>query len=99
MQGTQRFVHPDILHVGQSKCSPAVAPDDSVIAVGASSGLLLLIDLPTGALHSKLSCHKSAITGVAWNAQSLDSDVVAASCDRAGAVVFWKAALPEQPIE
>jgi WD40 repeat protein len=74
---------------------PAVAPDDTTIAVGASSGLLVLMDMKTGVLQSKLSCHTSAIQGVAWNGQALDSDVVAASCDRMGSLVFWKAALQD----
>jgi hypothetical protein len=88
----KRFVHPDILHVGQKRCTPAVAPDNSVVAIGSSSGLLLLLGMKTGELVSKLSCHTSAITAVAWNAQSLDSNVVCASCDRAGTIVFWNAA-------
>lgn len=88
----RRFQHPDVLHVGQSRCTPAAAPDDSVVAVGASSGLLLLLGMQKGELVSKLSCHKSAITAVAWNAQGMARDVVAVSCDRAGAIVFWKAA-------
>lgn len=63
-----------------------------MIAVGASSGLLLLLGMERGELVSKLSCHKSAITAVAWNAQGMERDVVTVSCDRAGAIVFWKAA-------
>jgi hypothetical protein len=90
----KRFLHPDILHIGQKRCTPAVAPDNSVIAVGSSSGLLLLLNMQSGELLSKLSCHTSAITAVAWNAQSMDSDVVCASCDRAGTIVFWNAAAP-----
>ena len=50
------------------------------------------MNMKTGVLESKLSCHTSAITAVAWNGQSIDSEVVAVSCDRAGALVFWKPA-------
>ena len=92
MQARKTYQQPDVFHVGHNRCIPAVAPDDSAILVGAASGLLLLFNMATGAIESKLSCHTSAVTATAWNAQSLDSGVVAASCDRAGALVFWKCA-------
>lgn len=92
VQAGKRFAHPDVLHVGQNRCTPAVAPDDSCVAVGASSGLLVLLKMDSGVVERKLSCHNAAITAVAWNAEDLDAQVVAASCDRAGALVFWRAA-------
>ena len=92
LQVGKRFAHPDVLHIGQSRCTPAVAPDDSCVAVGASSGLLVLLKMDSGALERKLSCHNAAITAVAWNAQDVETPVVAASCDRAGALVFWRGA-------
>jgi WD40 repeat protein len=96
LQAAKRFLHPDVLHIGQNRCVPAVAPDDSVVVVGASSGLLLLMDMKTGVIGSKLSCHKSAIMAVSWNKHSEDTNVVAASCDRAGALVFWKCAVDDE---
>jgi WD40 repeat protein len=91
VQVVQRFEHPGLLSVGTQRCTPAVAPDDSVIAIGSSSGLLLLLNMTTGQVESKLSCHTSAISCVAWNTNSELSSVVAGSVDKKGDVVFWRA--------
>jgi WD40 repeat protein len=91
LQVMQRFEHPEVLHIAHQRCKPAVAPDDSVILVGSSSGVLVLLDVKSGAVAGTLACHGSPVTGVAWNVQSEDCRAVAASADKTGDVVFWQA--------
>jgi WD40 repeat protein len=76
--------------VGTQRCTPAVAPDDSVVCVGASSGLLLLLNMQTGIVEGKLSCHSSPVSCVAWNTSTEFSPVVVGSVDKRGDVVFWR---------
>jgi WD40 repeat protein len=94
MQVQKRVEHPEVLQVGQAHCKPAVASDDSVVAVGSSSGALLLLDMQSGVVHSNLLHHTASVTATAWNARSEDCEVVVASADRVGSVVFWQAAAP-----
>eukprot|EP00892_Ulva_mutabilis_P007237 jgi/Ulvmu1/4886/UM020_0172.1 len=85
-----RFEHPELLCIGHQRCTPAVAPDDSLIAVGTSSGIVLLLDMKTGVVHSKLINHVDAVTCVAWAPRSDEDAAVAATVDRMGNVVFWR---------
>lgn len=89
LQVVQRFSN-SLFSVGSQRCTPAVAPDDSVVCVGSSSGLLLLFNMQTGSVEGKLSCHSSAVSCVAWNSQTEFSPVVAGSVDKRGDVVFWQ---------
>lgn len=90
LQVLHRFEHPDVLCIGHQHCTPAVAPDDTLIAVGTSSGIVVILDMKTGDIHSKLMSHVDAVTCVAWSPRSEDGAAVAATVDRTGNVVFWR---------
>lgn len=90
LQVLHRFEHPDVLCIGHQRCTPAVAPDDALIAVGTSSGLVLLLDMKTGDIHSKLVSHVDAVACAAWAPRSEDDAAVAATVDRMGNIVFWQ---------
>lgn len=90
MQVVHRFSS-TLLSVGTQRCTPAVAPDDSVVCVGSSSGMVLLLNMETGNVEARLSCHSSAVSCVAWNGHSEYSNVVAGSVDKRGDVIFWRA--------
>lgn len=89
-QVRQKIEHPEVLCIGYQHCTPAVAPDDALIAVGTSSGVVLLLDMKTGDIHSKLVSHTDPVVCVAWSPRSEDDAAVATSVDRAGNVVFWR---------
>jgi WD40 repeat protein len=79
-----------LFSVGTQRCTPAVAPDDSVVCVGSATGLILLLNMETGSVEGKLSCHHSAVSCVAWNTCTEFSPAVLGSVDKRGDVVFWK---------
>lgn len=89
MQVVQRFAN-SLFSVGSQRCTPAVAPDDSVVCVGSSSGLVLLLNMQSGSVEGKLSCHSSPVSCVAWNTPTEFSPVVTGSVDKRGDVVFWR---------
>lgn len=90
VQVLHRFEHPEILCIGYQHCTPAVAPDDTLIAVGTASGVVLLLEMKTGEIHSKLVSHKEPVVCVAWSPRAEDEAAVSVSVDRAGNVVFWR---------
>lgn len=52
--------------------------------------MLLLLDMKTGEIHSKLVSHVDPVVCVAWSPRAEDEGAVAVSVDRAGNVVFWR---------
>lgn len=90
VQVLRRFEHPEVLCIGYQHCTPAVAPDDNLIAVGTTSGLVLLLDMKTGEIQSKLVSHMHPVVCCAWSPRAEEDAVVAATVDRAGTVVFWQ---------
>ena len=89
MQVVKRFHDTENFQVGQSKCTPCVSPNGNTIAAGSSSGVVLLVDMKTSTIHSKLAVHSAPVTSVAWNPHAEDWAVCTASVDKAGDVIFW----------